>query len=132
MTETDPNNSVEEVKEVTPTDVKPERNWTIFCHLSALLMFVVPPIGNILGPLVIWLIKKTDMPLVDREGKAALNFQISMSIYMFVAFLLCFIAIGVPLMFFLVVANVILVIIASIKMSNGEQFSYPCTIHFLK
>jgi len=126
------NDSTEEKKDVVNPNQKQERVWGIFCHLSAFLLFVIPPIGGILGPLVIWLIKKGDMPLVDTEGKESLNFQISMAIYAFVAFVLCFVAIGVPLMFLLVLANIALVIIASIKTSNDEQFRYPCTIRFIK
>ena len=113
-------------------DEKTQRTWATFCHLSALVAFVGIPLGNILGPLVIWLIKKGEMPLVDTEGKSAVNFQISMSIYTFVALVLCFVAIGFIFIFPLILANVILVIIASIKTSNNEKFHYPCTIHFIK
>lgn len=126
------NNPVEEKKKDLNSSQKQERVWAIFCHLSAFFVFVIPPIGNILGPLVIWLIKKGDMPFVDMEGKESLNFQISMTIYMFIALVLCFIVIGIPLMIFIVLANIVLVIIASIKTSNGEKFHYPCTIHFIK
>jgi len=129
MAENDP---IEEKKKVVNPNQKQERVWGIFCHLSAFLLFVTPPIGGILGPLIIWLIKKGDMPLVDTEGKESLNFQISMAIYAFVAFVLCFVAIGVPLMFLLVLANIVLVIIAAIKTSNDEKFRYPCTIRFIK
>ena len=113
-------------------DQKSERTWAIFCHLSALVAVIGVPFGNILGPLVIWLIKKNDMPLVDDEGKAALNFQLSMTIYILVALVLCLVAVGFVLIVPIILADVILVIIASVKTSNGEKFQYPCTIQFLK
>ena len=111
---------------------KQERTWATFCHLSSLAAFIGIPFGNIFGPLIIWLVKKNEMPLVQEEGKSALNFQISMTIYTFVVFVLCFIAIGFLLIFPIILANVILVIIAAIKTSNGERFQYPCTIAFIK
>ena len=114
------------------TDQKSERTWAIFCHLSAFVAFIGVPFGNILGPLVIWLIKKNEMPIVDQEGKAALNFQISMTIYTLVALVLCLVAIGFLLIVPIILANVILVVIASVKTSNGEKFQYPCTIQFIK
>ncbi|MCK5012376.1 MAG: DUF4870 domain-containing protein [Candidatus Omnitrophica bacterium] len=106
--------------------------WAILCHLSALALFIIPPIGQILGPLIIWLIKKNDMPYVNEEGKKSLNFQISMTIYMFIAFVLCFVAVGIPLLVLLLLTNIVLVIIASIKTSKKEKFQYPCTILFIK
>ena len=126
------NDSLPENKETTNSTQKQERTWATFCHLSSLVAFIGIPFGNILGPLVIWLIKKNEMPLVDQEGKSALNFQISMTIYTVVAFILCFIAIGFLLIFPIILFNVVLVIIAAIKTSNGEKFQYPCTILFVK
>ena len=111
---------------------KNERLWGMFCHLSALSSLIGIPFGHILGPLIIWLVKKNESPLIDEQGKESLNFQISMSIYLIVAFLLCFIIIGIPLLFGLVLAEIILVIIAAVKTNNGEQYSYPITIRFIK
>ena len=111
---------------------KQERTWAIFCHLSALLLFIIPPLGHILGPLIIWLIKKNEMPLVNEEGRAALNFQISWTIYFVVTMFLCLVGIGFILLGPVILANVILVIVASIKTSNGEKFRYPGTILFLR
>ena len=109
-----------------------ERTWAIFAHLSALLGLIGIPFANLLAPFVIWLIKKKDMPLVDTNGKEALNLQISMTIYCLVAGVLCLIVIGIPILISLVITNVILVIIASVKISNGESYQYPLTIRFIK
>ncbi len=113
-------------------DPKIERNWAMFCHLSALVSIVGIPFGNILGPLTLWLIKKDELPVVDVEGKEALNFQLSMTIYSMVAFLLCFVFIGFLLIFPLIIANLILIIVAAVKASNGESYQYPLTIRFIK
>ncbi|HZV47575.1 MAG TPA: DUF4870 domain-containing protein, partial [Thermodesulfovibrionales bacterium] len=61
------------------------RNWGMLCHLGALAAFLGIPLGHLLGPFIIWLIKKNDHPFIDEQGKESLNFQISMSIYSIVA-----------------------------------------------
>ena len=59
--------------------------WAGFCHLAALAGYVVPMVGNIVGPLVVWLMKKEEYPLVDDQGKESINFQISILIYVAVS-----------------------------------------------
>ena len=113
-------------------DPKIERNWAMFCHLSALVSIVGIPFGNILGPLTLWLIKKDEFPIVDVEGREALNFQLSMTIYSMGAFMLCFVFIGFLLIIPLIIANLIFVIVAAVKASNGESYQYPLTIRFIK
>ncbi len=107
-------------------------NWGTACHLIALIGFIGIPFGNLIGPLVIWLSFKNTYPNVDVQGKESLNFQISMSIYGIVAAVLCLILIGFVLLAVLVVADFILVIIAAIRASNGEEYKYPFTIRFIR
>jgi uncharacterized Tic20 family protein len=111
---------------------KQARTWGMLCHLTALTAFVGIPFGNILGPLVVWLIKKTDHAFVDEQGKESLNFQISMSIYCIVAAVLIAVFIGFLLLIGLAIADLILVIVAAVKASNGESYRYPLTIRFFK
>ena len=107
-------------------------SWGMLCHLSALLGFAGIPFGRILGPLVVWLIKRSDYDFVEDQGKEALNFQISMAIYTLgSAFLIC-LCVGLPLLVMIQIADFILIIVASIKSSSGEPFRYPLTIRFIK
>lgn len=110
---------------------KEARNWGMFCHLSSLILWIGVPFGNIIGPLVIWLLKKDEFPTVDVEGKESLNFQISMTLYAIAAAILIVIAIGIPLLIAIGLAQIVLVIVAAIKISNGEVYKYPFTIRFL-
>jgi uncharacterized Tic20 family protein len=48
---------------------KEEKQWGMFCHLSALAILLIPSIGNIVGPLIIWLLKKTSINLLIKKGK---------------------------------------------------------------
>jgi hypothetical protein len=112
------------------TDRRQDRTWNMLCHLTALAGFFIP-LGNFLGPFVIWLLKKNEIPSVDAHGRESLNFQISMLIYFVVAGLLVFVFIGIPLLIALGLAALICVIIASVKASNGVLYRYPLTIRFL-
>ena len=117
---------------VKENDEKQARIWGTLCHLTALIVMTGIPFGHILGPLVVWLLKKNRYPFVNDQGKESLNFQLSMTLYAFVAALLIFVNIGAIMLFGLVVGNLILVIIASVKAFNGETFRYPFKIRFIK
>lgn len=117
---------------MTAKSGKQTDTWGMLCHLTALSAYVGIPFGHIVGPLVIWLIKKDELPFVDDQGKESLNFEISMSIYALIAGLLCLILIGFVLLFALIIAHVVFVILATVKASNGERYRYPLTIKFIK
>jgi hypothetical protein len=113
---------------------KETRTWAMVCHLAAFVGFIGIPLGHILGPLVVWLIKRNDYPFVDDQGKEALNFQISITIYGLLAFVFTIITLGFGaiVVLFLIIAEIILVIIAAVAANKGEYYRYPFTIRFLK
>jgi uncharacterized Tic20 family protein len=108
-----------------------ENLWAMFCHLSALAGFVIP-LGNVIGPLVIWMVKKDEYALVADQGKEALNFQISMTIYYIVAIILIIVIIGILLLIGLAVFSLIMTIIAMVKANEGVAYRYPLCIRFIK
>lgn len=107
------------------------RTWCVACHLSALAGFVIPGAGHILGPLIIWLIKRGDSAEIDAHGKEALNFQLSMLIYSLAAGVLCLVLIGFGLLAVLHILNVVFVIIAAVKTSEGQMYRYPLTLRLI-
>ena len=113
------------------TGAQSEKTASMLCHLTALAGLVVP-FGNILGPLIVWLVKRDESPLVDREGKESLNFQISMTIYLLCSVLLIVVIVGIPLLMVIGLIDLILTILAAVKTSNGETYTYPLTIRFLR
>jgi len=110
--------------------VRDERMWGMFCHLSAMAGYIIP-FGSIVGPLIIWSLKKDEFPFVDDQGKEALNFQISMFIYLVISAILIIVVIGILLLIALGIFQLIMIIIASVKANNGESFRYPLSIKFL-
>lgn len=108
-----------------------ERTFGMLCHLLAFSGFIIP-FGTILGPLVIWLIKKDQSPFVNDQGKESLNFQISIVIYGIVAAILCLIFIGFLLLIAIGIVWLVFVIMASVKANEGKMYRYPLTIRFIK
>jgi uncharacterized Tic20 family protein len=104
----------------------------MLCHLLALCGLLGVPFGNVLGPLVMWLVKREEIPFVDECGKEAVNFQISMTIYTIVAGLLLFAAIGFILLPAILIMNLVFTIIASIQAGEGRNYQYPLTIRIIK
>ena len=111
---------------------KDARMWAMICHLSGLAGIILPASGNIVAPLIIWQIMKDNNPFIDEQGKEAVNFQISMSMYLIASIILCFLCVGA----FLVVATIIVffvfTLIAAVKANNGYHYRYPLTMRFIK
>ena len=110
-------------------DLQPElsqevRQWAMFCHFAAFLGLVFP-FGNLIGPLIVWQIKKDLHPFIDDQGKEALNFHISVALAALLCFVLMIVVIGFPLLALLSVAAVALTVIAGIKANEGQRYRYP-------
>ena len=111
---------------------KDARMWAMFCHLAGLCVFILPVVGNIVGPLVLWQLKKDEYPFVDEQGKEALNFQISMTIYGLISAALTFICVGFFLLAAVGIVDIVFLLIAAVKANNGQSYRYPLTIRFIK
>ena len=108
-----------------------DRQWGMFAHLSA-LSGVVIPFGNIIGPLVVWLVKKDTLPFAADQGKEALNFNITMLIAAFIGFLLTFVLIGLVLLPLIGIAWLVFTILAGIKANEGVAYRYPYALRLIK
>jgi uncharacterized protein len=124
------------------------RTWSMLCHLAAFASLLIP-FGNILGPLVVWQIKKNELPEINPHGKESVNFQLTIlmatiiiSIFLFGSlgygvfiqspFTMITSGIGLALLLALVkLVSLVLVIVAAVKANNGEQFNYP-SIKFIR
>lgn len=118
-----------------------DKNYSAITHLSGFAGWFFP-FGNIIAPLVLWSAKKNESSYIDEHGKSAINFQLSLIVYGFLFALLIIpiaiftlglgliaIALGIlPA----IILKFILIISASIRANNGEQYQYPFTIEFIK
>lgn len=107
------------------------RNWAMACHLAGLSAYIGVPFGHIFGPLLIWLIKKDEIPLVNDQGREALNFGITLTIFYIISGLLVFVLIGIVPLLFLPLIHLILGIVAAVRASEGEVHRYPFNIRFI-
>jgi uncharacterized protein len=106
------------------------RQWAMILHLSQLaIIFGLVP--GIVAPIVIWQIKKTELPGIDQHGKNVINWIISATIYLIGSVLLTFVCVGVVPLIGLSVVSIVFPIMGGVKANNGEVWKYPLTISFL-
>jgi uncharacterized Tic20 family protein len=114
------------------TNGTPDVNkWAFFLHLSQLLGLVVPLLGWV-APVVLWQLKKDELPGLDVHGKIVSNWILSALIYGVVCGVLVFLLIGIPLLAVLGLLTVIFPIVGAIKANGGEAWKYPLSIPFFK
>ncbi|WP_455232715.1 DUF4870 domain-containing protein [Geopseudomonas aromaticivorans] len=114
-----------------PSPSAEARKWAMLCHYAAFAWFLAPMIGNVIGPLVVWQLKRESDPYVDAQGKEALNFQITLSLALMVCGVLAWILIGFPLMVLVSVVGLVLTIIGGIKANEGKPWRYPFCLRLL-
>lgn len=107
-----------------------ERLTGTFEHLLAFAFFIFP-LGNIVGPLVLWLVKRQGSMFIDEQGKASLNFQLSMTLYGLMALILAFVGVGLVILPVIVIADAVFVIVAAVQAHRGDLYHYPVTIRFI-
>lgn len=110
---------------------KDDRTWGMLAHLSALSGFIIP-FGNVLGPLVIWLVKREGSAFVDDQGREALNFQITVTIAAVVSAILTIVLIGIVFLVVVGVAWLVLSIVAGVKANEGVRYRYPFTLRLVQ
>ena len=103
-----------------------DKLWIVLSHLSPLV-----GLGIVL-PLIIFLVKKDESATVGYHCKEALNFHISVYIYALGCLLLTFFCIGIPLLFALGIAVLILSIVGAVQGIEGRAYRYPLTIRLIK
>jgi hypothetical protein len=113
-----------------PLSEEEENKWAMWAHISTFSNALVP-LGNFLGPIIIWQLKKNESEFVADQAKEALNFQISLIIYALISFLCIFIFIGVFMIIGLILFSLIIVIVAGVRANNGEYYRYPMCIRLI-
>ena len=115
----------------TETPTSEERSMALLAHLSAFAGLVIP-FGNVVGPLVMWQVKKDTSPFVADQALEALNFQITFTIAMMLSLILIVVLVGIVTSAVLAVAWMVLTIIAAIKANEGTRYRYPFTLRLVK
>jgi hypothetical protein len=99
--------------------------------LAALAGCIVP-FGNILGPLLVWLLKRDQSAFVAAHAKEALNFNITLAIGALICLLLLQFSIGILMAALLAIFWLVMTIIAALKANEGLAYRYPFTVRPVK
>jgi uncharacterized Tic20 family protein len=116
---------------VTDVPTQDERTWGMLAHLTAFSGFLIP-LGNIIAPLVVWLVKRDQSEFVADQGKESLNFNISVLLAGCICGALVFVLIGILLGVALFFYWLAMTIVAGIKASEGVRYRYPFTLRLIK
>lgn len=109
-----------------------EKQWAMLSHLGALSLYIGIPFGHIIIPLVIYLSKKEESPLIADQAKESLNFQITISIFALVFLVFSFLLIGIPFLIATGLLHIVFTIIATVEVDKGNMYRYPFNIRFVK
>lgn len=101
-----------------------DKNIVTITHLGGILFSFIPS-------LIVWLLKKDDSEYIAAQAKEALNFQITLLLAQFVAYVLIFILVGFLLLGLIWIFNIVFCIIAAISSSKGEYYRYPFTLRLI-
>jgi uncharacterized Tic20 family protein len=113
-------------KSVMNTPTSDERTIAMLSHILA----IIPGIG-ILGPLIIYLVKNQDSAFVAHHAKESLNFQITVILAYIISGVLMLVLIGFFLFWVIGIVNTILVIVATIKTSENQLYTYPFSLRIV-
>jgi uncharacterized Tic20 family protein len=113
-----------------------EKNQAMLCHLMVFSGFIIP-FGNVLGPLVVWLMNRKKSEFVDYHGKIAINFQLTLLMFLFGSTALLafnsFLAIILgPVILLLLPYSLFVVISSAIKANNGEYTEITLSANLVK
>ena len=117
-----------------------QQTWRVIAHASAFVQFAGIP--SVIGPLVVWLIRRDD-PVVAPHARTALNFQLTLLIYFAAGAVLAFLAaltivglvitvVIVLLLVVLVVLELVFALLATLAASRGELYHYPMSLELVK
>ncbi len=113
-----------------PMGLEPN-NYAMLIHLSQFANFAIPFAG-VIAPIMLWLLAKDGNREIDEHGKAVVNWIISEFIYGMVAFVLCFVIIGIPLAIGLFIVGIVFPIVGGLAANEGRRYTYPMAIPFFR
>jgi uncharacterized Tic20 family protein len=108
---------------------KDERTWAMLCHLCVVGQMFFPVL--VIGPLLIWLFKGDELPLVKQQGKEAINFQITLFLAAIVCAILWLVVIGMLLAGLLWIYAIVAGVIASVKVKEGVAYRYRFNLRLI-
>ena len=107
-----------------------ENIWATALHLSPLLGYLIP-VAGLVAPVVLWQMKK-ESPLIDRHGRAVMNWILSQIIWWGISAVLCLVLVGIPMLWVMGILVVVFPIIGAVRAYEGRVWSYPLCFRFFR
>jgi uncharacterized Tic20 family protein len=120
-------NEVETTPPTTPARDRETNQWAMFIHFSILAGWAIP-IGGLIVPILLWQLKKDELPGIVPHAHIVLNWIVTSLVYALICFILTFVLVGVLGFFVLGIATIVFAIMGGIKANAGEIWEYPGTI----
>lgn len=124
----DPNKEGQSSTAVPSESTSPSKdalNLAVLCHILGFFT-------SILGPLILWMMKKDTDAYVEHHGREALNFQIMLLIGYVVGGILTFLCIGFVILAAAWIADLVFSILAAVAASKGQRYRYPVSIRLIQ
>jgi uncharacterized protein len=109
-----------------------ERKWAAVAHLAALVGIVIPFVGALLGPFIVWLATRNRFAFAAGQAREALDFQLTVFIAALLSAALVLVGIGVPLLVSLCVVDLVFITIAALRAGDGIAYRYPLSWRALR
>ena len=113
---------------------KDEQNLAVLCYILGIFTWII-------GPLIIWLVKKDSSKFLDDQGKEVINWGITITIAAVVLFLFGLVLSYIPILGFLVMillrlalfaCALIFTIMGAMQVSKGVAYRFPFSLRLIK
>jgi len=125
MTTTPPPPPTNPYEAVTPLSPSDEKLWATLVHVGGILFGFLPA-------LIGYIVLKDRGPFIREHTATALNFQLTVLIASVAAIPLSFVIIGLFVLMAIGVLLIIFSIMAAIAANNGQRYTYPLSIPFVR
>jgi uncharacterized protein len=98
----------------------------------AAVLYVISLFAPIIGPLIIWLLKKEESSFIDYHGKEYFNFFISYFVYSVISGILVLVVVGIFALWALGIMAFVFTIIAAVKAYEGNEYRFPLVFRLIK
>jgi len=115
-----------DTQEKAPSQDRETNQWAMFIHFSILAGMVVP-LGGLIVPILLWQIKKDELPGIVPHAHIVLNWIVTSLVYALICFILSFVLIGIFGFIALGIATIVFAIVGGIRANEGIVWEYPWT-----
>jgi len=119
--------ATESVQPEVPERERETRQWAMFIHFSLLAGWVVPFAGLVV-PILLWQMKKDELPGIVPHAHVVLNWIVTSLVYALISLVLTIVLIGILGFIVLAIATLIFAIVGGVKANEGKVWEYPGTI----